>query len=89
MLIITFLEAHHAQYASLVVTENRNPFVAPALLSGLVIAAGSLWLAPRLGVTGILLAQGVVQLAFNNWWPVLRAIRGLNMTPGAYARMFS
>ncbi len=80
--VITFLEVHHSQYASLVMTENWNPFVpAPALLSGIIASAASFWLAPRLGVAGILLSQGVVQLAFNNWWPVLRAIRGLSLSP--------
>jgi len=88
LLLIQFLEMHHSQYASLVLTENRNPFLRPALLSGVLIVAASVLLAPRLGVWGLLLSAGVVQLCFNNWWPVLRGIRGLKVSPGHYWRAF-
>jgi O-antigen/teichoic acid export membrane protein len=84
MLLIYLLEAHHSLYASLVFSENVNPFVVPAIISGTAIVALSVLLTPRIGVWGMLLAQGVVQLCFNNWWPVVRGIRGLSINPSAY-----
>ena len=75
--LIQFLEMHHSLYAGLVYSENMNPFLKPALISGVLIVAFSVVLTPRLGVWGLLLSTGLVQLCYNNWWPVLRGIRGL------------
>jgi hypothetical protein len=77
LLLIQLLEMHHSLYGELVYSENVNPFVKPALISGGAIILLSVLLTPRLGVWGLLLASGLVQLCFNNWWTVLRAIRGL------------
>jgi O-antigen/teichoic acid export membrane protein len=88
MLVIYLLEVHHSLYASLVFSENVNPFVIPAIISGSAIVALSVWLTPRIGVWGMLLSQGVVQLCFNNWWPVVRAIRGLALSPRTYWSSF-
>lgn len=88
MLLIYLLEAHHSLYASLVFSENVNPFVVPAIISGTAIVTLSVLLTPRIGVWGMLLAQGIVQLSFNNWWPVVRAIRGLSVSPRAYWTSF-
>jgi O-antigen/teichoic acid export membrane protein len=88
--LIRFLELHHAQYAGLVLSENRNPFLKSALLTGMAIvgcsvtslAIGKLkhW-TPYTGVWCLLLSTGLVQLCYNNWWPILRALRGLNLNP--------
>ena len=83
-LLVLGLIMHHILYAFLVVSENRNPFVLPALLSGAATLLLSLLLAPRFGIWGILLAQGGVQLSFNNWWTVHRAIRGLGVSGADY-----
>lgn len=77
LLLIQLLEMHHSLYGELVYSENINPFVKPALISGVAVIILSALLTPRLGVLGMLLASGLVQLCFNNWWPVVRAIRGL------------
>jgi O-antigen/teichoic acid export membrane protein len=87
-LLIYFLEMFHSCHASLVVSENVNPFVLPALLSGLAIVVLSYILTPIWGVWGMLLSFGFVQLCFNNWWPVLRAIRGVDLRPGTYWKRF-
>jgi O-antigen/teichoic acid export membrane protein len=79
-LLIFGLEMHHSLYAGLIISENQNPFVAPALISGTATLALSLLLTPRLGVWGMLLAQGISQACFNNWWTVFRAIRGLGLS---------
>lgn len=88
LLFIQLLELHHTLYGELVYSENVNPFVRPALLSGLCIVGLSLILTPRFGLWGMLLSAGGVQLCFNNWWPVLRAIRGLGPAAENYWRRF-
>jgi O-antigen/teichoic acid export membrane protein len=86
LLLIQLLEMHHSLYAELVYSENANPFVKPALISGAAIIILSVFLTPRFGVWGMLLATGLVQLCFNNWWPVVRAIRGLGPAGQNYWR---
>ena len=86
LLLIQLLEMHHSLYAELVYSENVNPFVRPALISGLAIIILSVLLTPRFGVWGMLLAGGLVQLCFNNWWPVVRAIQGLGPAGQNYWR---
>jgi O-antigen/teichoic acid export membrane protein len=83
-LLIFGLEMHHSLYAGLIISENQNPFVAPALISGGATLLLSLILTPRLGVWGMLLAQGISQACFNNWWTVYRAIRGLGLSWSDY-----
>lgn len=75
--VIWLLENHHSQYATLVLTENENPFVLPAILSGLAVFGVSWWSAGHFGVAGLIGAQGIVQLAWNNWWTVKRGLKGL------------
>jgi O-antigen/teichoic acid export membrane protein len=87
LLLIQLLEMHHSLYGELVYSENVNPFVKPALISGLAIIIVSVLLTPRFGVWGMLLASGLVQLCFNNWWPVRRAIRGLGPAGQNYWRL--
>jgi O-antigen/teichoic acid export membrane protein len=87
-LLIFGLEMHHSLYAGLIISENQNPFVAPSLLSGSATLVLSLVLTPRLGVWGMLLAQGLAQACFNNWWPVYRAIRGLGIPWTEYWRNY-
>ena len=75
--IIIGLENHHSAYASLVLSENENPFVLPAFVSGIAIVSISWWAASHWGLMGIIATQGLVQLAWNNWWTVLRGLKGL------------
>jgi O-antigen/teichoic acid export membrane protein len=86
LLLIQLLEMHHSLYGELVYSENVNPFVKPALISGAAIVILSVLLTPRFGVWGMLVATGLVQLCFNNWWPILRAIRGLGPAGQNYWR---
>ena len=86
--LILFLEMHHWLYAQLVLTENYNPFLKPAVITGAAIVLGSLLLAPKFGVWGLLISKGVVQACYNNWWCVLRALRGLKLDPGHYFLRF-
>jgi O-antigen/teichoic acid export membrane protein len=83
-LLIIGLEMHHSLYGGLIISENQNPFVVPALISGAATVLLSLLLTPRIGVWGMLLAQGVSQACFNNWWTIYRAIRGLGLSWAEY-----
>lgn len=68
---IWLLEANHATSASLIATGNTIPFLRAALISGVAIALGATaagWLG--FGMGAVIIVQGVVQLAYNNWkWP--------------------
>lgn len=87
MLCFYFLEMHHSQHAQVVLTENQNPFVIPAIASGICVVILSSILTPSLGVWGLLLSFGVTQIAFNNWWTVLRGLKGMNLRLADYTRL--
>ncbi|MEM7010959.1 MAG: hypothetical protein AAF585_05690 [Verrucomicrobiota bacterium] len=79
LLVIQILQMHQNFYASLVLTENENPFVIPTLITGALVAIcsfslGSIWALP-----GLVISQGLVPLLFLNWWVVLRGYHGLNL----------
>jgi len=55
--------------------------VVAAVVSGVAVSLISLLLVHSLGVAGLILAQGAVQLAYNNWkWP-REALRHLQVGP--------
>lgn len=72
--LILFLEWNHSSFATLITLSNTVPFVGASIYSGMSILALSLILihTTELGLLGIISAQGLVQLAYNNWyWPRL------------------
>lgn len=75
--LILCLEHHHSAYGCLVLSENHNPFIIPALVSGVAIFISSWWAADIWQLTGVIACQGIVQLAWNNWWTVARGLKGL------------
>lgn len=80
------LEVHHCCHSYLYVTTNHVPFVAASLISGGAVIAFGLLLLPRYAVTGIIMAQFLVQLSFNNWYPVMLLLRNLDWSFGGYLR---
>lgn len=88
LMLLLLLAMHHSLYATLVITENRNPFVWPALINGAAVCAAAFILTPRFGIAGLLAATGFIPALFSNWWPVLRGIQSLEMHPGAYWNLF-
>lgn len=70
--LVLLLEANHASCALVITTDNNVPFVGSALFSGGAVAVLSVGAAGAgSGIGGLILAQGLVQLAYNNWkWPV-------------------
>lgn len=86
ILIILFLEMNHSNCATLITTKNIVPFVKPSLISGVCILLLALFNVTYLnmGLWGLLVAQGLVQVSYNNWkWPkeILRDldVSGLNL----------
>lgn len=68
--IIYLLELNHSIAATYLTTVNKIPFVKAALISGVSITTLAILFADAYGIVGLIAAQGVVQLAYNNWkWP--------------------
>lgn len=73
LLFIYFLEMNHSMAATMLTTKNIVPFLKPALLSGIIIVILMLFSLnfTKLGLYGVILSQGIVQLVYNNWkWPL-------------------
>jgi O-antigen/teichoic acid export membrane protein len=88
LLLVVGLEAHHSLYRELVLTANVNPFVRPILLTAAASLTLVCLLAPVLGVWGLILAPGLAQALFTNWWIVLAGIRTLGMPVREYVPAF-
>lgn len=66
------LEQNHSNFATIIVIGNDVPFVKAAIMAGLAIVLCSFvslhWM--QMGIMGLVLSQGICQLAYNNWkWP--------------------
>ncbi len=70
--IFLFLEGNHSIFSTFITTDNRIPFVKPALIVGAIMTIFNyivLAYTP-LAILGLVLVQGIVQLAYSNWkWP--------------------
>ena len=86
LFVVTGLEGHHGVFRELAITAHRNPFAIPVVISGAVIAVFSVILVPQMGLWGLILVPGIVQLCFNNWWTVLVGLRSMRSSAGAYLR---
>ena len=65
LFIVTGLEGHHGVFRELAVTAHRNPFAVPVVVSGILIVRSSLLLVPRIGLWGLILVSGMIQLLFQ------------------------
>jgi hypothetical protein len=69
--VIIFLELNHSIFGLFITASNHVPFYKAALLAGAAILSFSAVLVGELGVWSLILVQGGVQLAYNNWrWPL-------------------
>lgn len=84
LLIVIGLEAHAALYRELVQTANVNPFVKPILVSALFSVLLVMGLTPSYGIWGVLIAPGIAQLVYNNWWIVTEGVRSLELSRGEF-----
>jgi O-antigen/teichoic acid export membrane protein len=72
LIMIGFLEVNHSISAVYLTTLNKIPFVNAALYSGIANVTVGILLCGffNMGLWGLILAQGSVQLMYNNWkWP--------------------
>jgi hypothetical protein len=73
-LIISFLERNHILAAGFLLAKNEVPFFKASILSGGATII-LLWIFLDFihwGVWGLILTQGIVQLAYQNWkWPLV------------------
>ena len=71
-LLILFLENNHGLFAGFITIGNSVPYAKVAIISGMLVCLGDVFVLQytNLGLIGLVLVQGVVQLAYNNWyWP--------------------
>lgn len=74
VLLISFLEKNHAVAAGFLLTKNEVPYFKAAIISGIatVIMLLILIKIANLEVWGMVLAPGIVQIAYQNWkWPIV------------------
>ena len=70
--IIAFLELNHSLAVSYLTTRNEIIFARAAVLSGIATVCIGYILGSIYGIIGLIIAQGGVQLLYNNWrWPQL------------------
>lgn len=70
--IIIFLETNYSIFTSFIVIDNKIPYLKSVLVSGILIVLFSYLILryTNWGLLGLILAQGIVQLTYNNWkWP--------------------
>ncbi len=81
--LISILEMNHSLCATYITVGNRVPPIASSLIPGIAIVLLS-WLSLKftgLQLLGLIIAQGICQLAYNNWkWPFV-ALTDLKLTP--------
>lgn len=81
-LLVLFLENNHGLFAGFITFSNSVPYTKVAIISGSLICIGDVLVLhfTDLGLLGLVLVQGIVQLAYNNWyWPYLVCI-SLNLS---------
>ncbi len=80
-LLIYLLEANHATAGNLLLTKNEVPFFKASLVAGgiTLILLFVFLKTTILGVWGLILAQGIAQVIYQNWkWP-LEAFKDINI----------
>lgn len=78
MSITVLTEMHAGFHSNLYISTNEVPFLWPTLISGVLILVMGFMAMPVWGILGIVLVQFVVQLSFNNWYPVYLSLRLLD-----------
>lgn len=71
-------EVHHNMHAAVYGTVNHTPFLLPSLVSGAAIIFLGNACMDKYQVLGLVLVQFLVQLSFNNWYPVWLNLRSLD-----------
>jgi len=74
MAIDTFLLTVCVPYAWFVLNSGKNPFVIPTIAGGILSLILSIFLAPKMGVSGIPLSSIIAGLATSHWFACWRGI---------------
>lgn len=72
--IVLLLEGNHSNFSTLIITNNKIPFVTSSLVAGFFIGLGDYIMLcyTNMGILGLVLVQGIVQAAYANWkWPLV------------------
>ena len=86
LFVVIGLEGHHAIFREITLTSHRNPFAKPVIISAALIVLLSLVLVRWLGLWGLILAPGIVQICFNNWWTVIVGLKSMGSSVGDYVK---
>ena len=86
LFIVAALEGHHGVFRELAVTAHRNPFAGPVIISGILIVIFSIVVVRQIGLWGLILVPGIVQISFNNWWTVRVGLKTMGSSAGEYLR---
>jgi O-antigen/teichoic acid export membrane protein len=73
-LIVALLEQNHSLFGTFIVIGNNIPFVKASLIAGLFIVLGTYAVLNylRIGVIGLVIVPGIVQIVYANWkWPLV------------------
>lgn len=71
---MVLLEGNHSNFATLIVTNNKVPFLKSSLIAGIFVVLGDYFVLvyTHYGIMGLILVQGIVQLCYANWkWPLV------------------
>ena len=78
MALFFLLDRHQEEYLTLVLTENKNPFIFAYVLTAAISVFLMTFGAKRYGLMGLVIGQGASSMVINNWWVVMRGLNGLN-----------
>jgi O-antigen/teichoic acid export membrane protein len=84
LFVVVGLDGHHAIFREITLTSHRNPFALPVAISGTIIIILSVMLVRWIGLWGLILAPGIIQISFNNWWTVLVGLRSMGVSARDY-----
>lgn len=68
LVAVMLLEGHHSAMAAATIATGKLPFVAPALLAGVLNIVASIYLARHHGLLGVALGTLCAQVVTNNWY---------------------
>jgi hypothetical protein len=80
--ITAVLEVNHCAFSVFYITKNKVPFLWASILSGLAIISLGFLVVGAWSIWGLLAVQFLVQISFNNWYPVYLVFQDLK-TPKA------
>jgi len=81
VMVVSFLEMNHSSAGSILLTKNEVPFFIPSIISGIATAIIMFVMLQwsQLGLLSLILAPGIVDVAYQSWkWP-LEVIRDLKI----------